>query len=99
MKITLSLKPAHWRRDTYQQLEGAVSIYAAHLADRFEEDFEEIDGWVDYEVGDIDDTDLLDEDGWCMSENEKDLVCSRHLGHAGNHAAGGGDFIVAVWPQ
>ena len=25
------------------------------------------------------------------------LICTRHAGHTGRHAAGDGDFIVAVW--
>ena len=33
----------------------------------------------------------------CGATNSRGLICTRLLGHAGRHAAGDGDFIVAVW--
>lgn len=33
----------------------------------------------------------------CCAEHPHGLVCTRLPGHTGRHAAGDGDFIVAVW--
>ena len=33
----------------------------------------------------------------CGATNSRGLICTRLPGHTGRHAAGDGDFIVAVW--
>ena len=33
----------------------------------------------------------------CGAANSRGLICTRLPGHTGRHAAGDGDFIVAVW--
>lgn len=35
--------------------------------------------------------------GHCRAWHPHGLICSRRAGHTGRHAAGDGDFIVAVW--
>ena len=33
----------------------------------------------------------------CCAEHPHSLICTRLPGHTGRHAAGDGDFIIAVW--
>ena len=33
----------------------------------------------------------------CRADHPHGLICTRLLGHTGRHAAGDGDFILAVW--
>ena len=33
----------------------------------------------------------------CGATNSRGLICTRLPGHTGRHAAGDGEFIVAVW--
>lgn len=58
----------------------------------------EVDPLAHVKEGDTDPTPNVGP--WCMADSDDGLFdCSREPGHPGQHIAGDGDRVVAVWPQ